>query len=156
MGKDTISVYIKKEANIEKGSGQQLLTKVSNLSIEQVISIAKETRHNMYAKDLKAAVKTVIGSCQALGILVEGLDGKEACRDVDAGRFDKEVHNQKTETSPDKLKLMKDQLNQIQVRLEKEKASQEKLEETPKEEKKEEVKVEAKEKEEVKVEKKKK
>ena len=143
---DTISVLIKREAGIDKGSGQQLLSKVGNLAIEQIIKVANEYKEKMLVNDLRSAVKSVIGSCQALGVLVEGLEAKDASKELDSGRFDNEINSGKTEASPEKLNLMKEQLNEIQARLEKEKASLEKTkeEEKPKEEPKSEEKTDGK------------
>lgn len=93
---------IKKELGTDKGSGLAEKMKIGNLGIEQIISIAKTKLPNMLAKDLKAAVKLVIGSCVSLGVMVEDKNAKEVIADVDAGVYDKEIKHEKTDVSPDK------------------------------------------------------
>ena len=64
------SELLKKELSLEKGSGEQKKIKIANASIEQIISVAKTKFPNLLSKNLKAAVKTILGSCVSLGILV--------------------------------------------------------------------------------------
>ena len=97
-----VAELIKKEAGVEKGSGNPLETKIGNLAIEQIISIAKTKQTNMLAKDLKAAVKMVVGSCVSLGVMVEDKPAKEAEADIDAGIYDKEIKSGSTNVSADK------------------------------------------------------
>jgi large subunit ribosomal protein L11 len=97
-----VSELLKKELGVEKGSGMQLKENVANASIEQIISIAKQKMQNLLAKDLKAAVKSVLGTCTSLGVLVENKSAVEVGQDVDQGKYDKEIQEEKTETSPEK------------------------------------------------------
>ena len=97
-----VSELLKKELKIDKGSGEQKKIKMANASIEQIISIAKTKQQNLLAKDLKAAVKSVIGTCTSLGILVENKTAVEAGLDVDAGKYDKEIKEELTETPKEK------------------------------------------------------
>ena len=57
------SELLKKELNIEKGTAKNNDEKVGNGSIEDVIKVAKIKHPNMLEKDLKAAVKSVLGTC---------------------------------------------------------------------------------------------
>jgi hypothetical protein len=87
---------------------------------------------------LKSAVKTVIGSCVPLGILVEGKFPKEAGIEVDEGKYDKEINSESTETSDEKKKILDDQLKTVRAKLDEErekvmKAAEEKKEEEAKE-----------------------
>jgi len=97
-----VSELLKKELNIEKGSGESSKTKVGNLAIEQIISIAKTKIPNMLAKNLKAAVKLVIGSCVSLGVLVENKEAKEVMEEINSGKYDKEISEEKTQLDPKK------------------------------------------------------
>jgi large subunit ribosomal protein L11 len=97
-----VSELIKKELKIEKGSGDAGKVKKGNLAIEQVIGIAKTKLPNMLAKNLKAAVNLVIGSCVSLGILVENKEAKEVIEDTNAGKYDTLISEEKTEVSPEK------------------------------------------------------
>ena len=108
-----VAELIKKELSLEKGSGLQKKTKVGNLAIEQIIKVAKTKLPNMLAKDLKAAVKNVVGSCVSLGILVEGKDPKDVEQEIVKGIYDKEIKAEKTEVSAEKLEQMKSAFSQV-------------------------------------------
>jgi large subunit ribosomal protein L11 len=97
-----VAELIKKELSLDKGSGQPHETKVGNLAIEQVIFIAKTKLPNMLARDLKAAVKLVVGSCVSLGVLIEDKEAKQVEKDIDLGMYDKEIKHEKTDVSAEK------------------------------------------------------
>lgn len=97
-----VSELLKKELGVEKGSGLQKKTKVANASIEQIISVSKTKFPNMLARDLKAAVKSVLGSCTTLGILVENRHPLEIIREVESGKYDREIREEITETPSEK------------------------------------------------------
>ncbi|MBM3247575.1 50S ribosomal protein L11 [Candidatus Pacearchaeota archaeon] len=96
------SELLKKELGAEKGSGDHKKNKIGNISIETAIKVAKTKHSGMLAKDFKSAVKSVVGSCVSLGILVENKLGTELERDIEKGLFDSEIKAQKTDTSADK------------------------------------------------------
>jgi large subunit ribosomal protein L11 len=143
IGSPPVSELIKKEINAEKGSGTPDKEKIGNLSIEQVIKIALMKKDSMLVKSLKAAIKNVAGSCNSLGVLIEGKKAIEINRDIDDGRYDKQINSQTTEISEERLEQLKIQLDEvnkeIKKQLEKEKALAEKLAEKKVEVVKEEV-----------------
>jgi large subunit ribosomal protein L11 len=108
-----VSELIKKEIGIELGSGDSKKTKVGNLSIEQVISVAKTKFGNMLAKDLKAAVMSVVGSCVSLGVLIENKEAKDTSKDISAGNYNKEISQEKTKTDEKKLQELKSYFENI-------------------------------------------
>lgn len=97
-----VSELLKKELGIEKGSGTQNKLYSANASIEQIISIAKTKMPNMLCNNLKEAVKSVIGTCASLGILIENKPAAKLGHEIDGGKFHKEIEGGKTETSPEK------------------------------------------------------
>ena len=97
-----VSELLKKELGIEKGSNMQKKVQTANASIEQIISIAKTKLPNLLCKDLKAAVKTVVGSCVSLGVLIENKPASEIEQEINEGKYDKEIQEEKTETSDEK------------------------------------------------------
>jgi len=100
------SELLKKEFKITKGSGAQKKINVGNASMEQIISVAKQKLPNMLSKDLKSAVKSVVGTCVSLGILVESKPASEIGFEIDEGKFDKEINAGKTTTDPEKRKKL--------------------------------------------------
>ena len=88
VGTPTTSALIVNELKIEKGSGNPKAQKVGNLSMQQLIRIAKIKRPELLSKTLKAAVKEVLGTCMSMGVTVEGKDPKEVLREIDAGKYD--------------------------------------------------------------------
>ena len=97
-----VAELIKKELGAEKGSGDHKLNKIGNLSLERIIFIAQTKLPTMLAKDLKAAVKLVVGSCVSLGVMIDNKEAKEIEKDIDAGKYDKEIKHEITEPSPEK------------------------------------------------------
>ena len=114
-----VSELIKKELGLEKASGEQLKLSAGNASIEQIISVAKTKMPNLLAKDLKAGVKSVVGTCTSLGILVESKAASKFGKDVDKGDYDKEINEEKTETSPEKRKKLDDYFKKFKAAQEK-------------------------------------
>ncbi len=114
-----VSGLLKRELKVEKGSGAQKKTKIANASIEQIISIAKTKLPNMLCKDFKSAVKTIVGTCVSLGILIENKPAAEIEQDIDEGKYDKEIDSIKTETSPDKKKKLDEYFDKVKKEQEK-------------------------------------
>ena len=108
-----VSELLKKELGIEKGSGAQKKVKVANASIEQIISLAKTKSQNLLSKDFKSAVKTIVGTCVSLGILIENKPAVEIEQEIDEGKYDKEINAMKTETPSDKKKKLEEYFAKI-------------------------------------------
>ncbi len=115
-----MSELIKKELHLEKGSGKAGSVAVGTIAIETAISVAKTKLPNLLAKDLKAAVKNVVGSCVSLGILVENKKAKDVMKEIDAGVYDKEIKEEKTEIPAEKKKKLDAEFAEILERQAKE------------------------------------
>jgi len=107
------SGLIKKELGIDKGSGAQKKFKMANASIEQIISLAKAKSQNLLCKDIKSAVKTIVGTCASLGILIENKPAVEIEQDIDDGKYDKEIKAEKTVTSHEKKKELDEYFSKV-------------------------------------------
>ena len=106
VGTPPASALLKKEAGIEKGSGNPKADKVADVLIEQIIKVAKMKEGNLLGKTLKEKVKEITGTCNSMGILVEGKPAVESIQDINNGKFDKEIKEEKTElTAEEKAKL---------------------------------------------------
>lgn len=88
VGTPTTSALIVSELKVEKGSGTPKTQKIGDLSLQQVVRIAKIKRQELLSKSLKNAVKEVMGSCVSMGVTVENKDPKEILGEVDKGNFD--------------------------------------------------------------------
>lgn len=88
VGTPTTAALIVSELKIEKGSGTPNTQKVGNLTLEQIIRIAKVKRSKLLAKTLKGAVKEVLGSCVSIGVTVEDKEPHELQREIDEGKHD--------------------------------------------------------------------
>lgn len=126
------SELLKKELNLEKGTADHKKAKVGNASIEEVIKVAKIKFPDMLQKEFKSAVKSVLGTCKSIGILVENQEVNDINKDVEAGKFDSEIKSQKIETSPEKRNELNNYFESIkkkqEVEIAKEKAEAEEVE----------------------------
>lgn len=113
VGSPPTSELIKKENDLEKGSGTPNSLKAGYLSIEQVIKIAKMKKDSLLVYDLKGAVKNVVGSCVSMGILIEGKEPKEIMKMIDDKEFDDLIKNEKTEMDSEKKKLVDKEVKRI-------------------------------------------
>ena len=98
------SELIKKELKIEKASAARLKQKVGNLAIEQIISLAKAKHNSMLSNDFTATLKSVIGTCQALGVLIENKETKEVLEEIAEGKYKEEIEAQKVDVDSEKRK----------------------------------------------------
>src|SRR3972149_9176434 len=88
VGIPTTSALIVSELGIEKGSGTPKTQKVGNLSLDQVIKIAKIKQPELLARNLRKSVKEVLGSCVSIGVTVDEKDPREVQKEIDEGKFD--------------------------------------------------------------------
>ena len=67
---------------------------------------------------MKSAVKVVAGTCVSLGVYIENKPAKETEKDITAGKYDKEIAQVKTVTSPEKKKVLDDYFKEVQKKQE--------------------------------------
>jgi large subunit ribosomal protein L11 len=96
IGTPTASALIVSELKIEKGSATPHAAKVGNLTIDQVIRIAKMKRPELLSKTLKSAAKEVLGVCVSMGVTAEGRDPREVQKEIDAGKYDEILSKSET------------------------------------------------------------
>ncbi|MBN1245844.1 50S ribosomal protein L11 [Candidatus Bathyarchaeota archaeon] len=87
VGTPTASALIVSELKIEKGSGTPNTAKVGDLTMEQVVRIAKMKRPQLLASTLKGATKEMLGTCVSMGVTVEGKDPREVQAEIDEGKY---------------------------------------------------------------------
>ncbi|MBI2208528.1 50S ribosomal protein L11 [Candidatus Woesearchaeota archaeon] len=126
IGTPPAAALILKEAGIQKGSGNPKTDKVADVLIEQIIKVAKMKEDSLLGKNLKAKVKEIIGTCNSMGILVEGKPAVEAIKEVNEGKYDKEIKEEKTELSAEELKKLEEEKKHLAEEMEKRRAEFEK------------------------------
>jgi len=122
VGTPPASALIKHEAGIEKGSGNPLSDKVADIKIEQAIKVAKMKGDSLLGRDMFARVKEVIGTCNSMGILVEGKQASDVIADINNGAFAEKIKAEKTELSAEELKKLAEEKKQLQEEIEKRRA----------------------------------
>ena len=127
VGTPPASALIKKEAGVEKGSGNPKEEKVADILIEQIIKIAKMKEGSLLGTNLKERVKEIIGTCNSMGILVEGVPAVEAIKLVNQGKFDEEIRTEKTELTAEEKKKLEEEKKKLAEEIEKRRADYEKL-----------------------------
>lgn len=85
VGSPSVATLIKKELGIEKGAKTPGKEVVGNLTFAQVLEIAKLKEKGTLAKEPKAGVKEVLGTCLSMGVTVEGRNPREIMEEVDRG-----------------------------------------------------------------------
>jgi large subunit ribosomal protein L11 len=88
IGTPTSSALIVSELKIEKGSGTPNTAKVGDLSMEQVVRIARIKRPELLAPTLKDAAKEILGTCISMGVTAEGKDPREVQKEIDDGKYE--------------------------------------------------------------------
>ena len=89
VGTPTASALIVAELKIEKGSGTPNSVKAGDLTMEQLVKIAKIKAPQLLAPDTKNATKELLGTCVSIGVTVEGKDPREVQSEIDSGTYDK-------------------------------------------------------------------
>jgi hypothetical protein len=113
IGTPPASALIKKEAGLETASGNPKADLVADLKIEQIIKIALMKEGDLLGKNLKMKVLEVTGTCQSMGIMVEGVRAPEAIKRIKAGEFDKEITSRKTEISAEEQKELEEEKKRL-------------------------------------------
>ncbi len=108
IGTPPATQLIMKEINLEKGSGEPHINKAGVISFEQVIKVAKMKSSSLLVNSLKSAVKTIVGSCQSAGILIDGKDAREILKEIDEGKYDVLINSGKTEPDAEKKKMLEE------------------------------------------------
>lgn len=88
VGTPTVAALIAKETGIEKGSKAPGKEMAGDISLESLVKVARLKMPSLKAKSLKAAVKTIVGTCISMGINIDGKNPKEFLAEIDSGKYD--------------------------------------------------------------------
>ncbi len=125
VGTPPASSLLKGEGKIELGSGSAKLDKVADLRIEQIIKVAKMKEDSLAGRTLKDKIKEIIGTCLSMGILVQGMDPRDAIKAVNAGKYDAQIKAEKTELTVEELKAIDEEKKKLAAESERRHAQEE-------------------------------
>ncbi|MEK6923279.1 MAG: 50S ribosomal protein L11 [Nanoarchaeota archaeon] len=123
VGVPPSSALLKKEAEVELGSGKAGSMTISALTIEHLIKIAKVKQENSLGNTLKDVVKELAGTCVSLGFEVEGMHPKEFTKQVNEGKFDKQINAETIVLTAEKQKEWKAKVTKLKSDFEKAKVA---------------------------------
>ena len=92
VGTPPTSSLILSELKLEKGSGTPNSEYVGDLTIDQAVKVARMKKTSTLAITLKTAVKEVVGTCNSMGITIDGKPAKESIAAIDAGEYDESLN----------------------------------------------------------------
>lgn len=81
------SALLFKEAGVEKGSGEPNTNKAADLTLDQIVSIAKMKRDDITAVEFKDTVRTILGTAQSCGLTVDGAEPTEVSAKIKSGEI---------------------------------------------------------------------
>ncbi len=87
IGTPPAAALLLKEVGAEKGSSSPSKKKIGNLTMDQIIKIAKMKYDNLLGSNLKNKVMEIIGTCVSIGVTVEGKDPKEVQKEIEDGKY---------------------------------------------------------------------
>lgn len=91
IGIPSTAALILKEAGITKGSGASGTEWAGDVSMDSLIKVANTKIESSYATSIKSVTKSIIGTCLALGIKIEGKTPKEITAEVNGGVWDEKL-----------------------------------------------------------------
>lgn len=87
VGTPPTSALLMKELGIEKGSGNPKVDKKGDITVEQAKKIAEMKAGAVLGKDIRRAVREVLGTCVSMGVTVDGKDPREVQRLINEGGY---------------------------------------------------------------------
>jgi len=88
IGIPSAAALIMKEAGIKKGSGASGTEWVGDVTMDGIIKVANTKLEKSYASSLKSVSKSIVGTCVALGVKIEGKTPKEITAEINEGKWD--------------------------------------------------------------------
>ena len=92
VGSPPTSALITKEAKADKGAGNPKTEVKGNLSFEQVKKIAEMKMGKLNSYTLRSACREIIGTCNSMGISIDGKHAKQAQNDFRDGKYDSQLN----------------------------------------------------------------
>jgi len=87
----TSALILKELTEVEKGSDNPKENIIGDLEFSTIVSIAKTKQEQLLAKDLKRAIRTVLGTCLSMGVTVEGQDPRDLQKAINENKYDSQI-----------------------------------------------------------------
>ncbi|MCS7121062.1 MAG: 50S ribosomal protein L11 [Archaeoglobaceae archaeon] len=87
VGVPPVSALIKRELKIEKGSSNPNKDFVGNLTLEQLLKIARMKKEQSISYNLLGTVKEVVGVCISMGVKIDGKNPRDFLKDLEEGKI---------------------------------------------------------------------
>ncbi|KXB02248.1 50S ribosomal protein L11 [candidate division MSBL1 archaeon SCGC-AAA261F19] len=91
VGSPPTSALIRKELGIKKGAGSLEEGAVGDLSMRQLMKLAKQKKGSTLAKGQKARAKEILGTCLSMGVTVDGKDPREVQSEIEKGLYENQL-----------------------------------------------------------------
>ena len=88
VGSPPTSALITKEAGADKGASNPKTEKKGDLKLSQIHAIAEMKMEKLGSYNMKSAMCEVIGTCDSMGVYVEGKRAKDFLKEVREGKHD--------------------------------------------------------------------
>lgn len=88
IGTPPASGLIKKEAGLKKASDNAKTTFVGDITFDQLLKIVDMKQDALLGKNVKQMSKEIAGTCNSMGVTVEGKKGIELIKEINAGTYD--------------------------------------------------------------------
>lgn len=120
VGTPPTSELIKKEAGIETASANPKMDLVADLKIEQIIKVSKMKKDSLLSTNNTTRVLEILGTCQSMGIMVEGKRAHEVIVDIkENGAYKDKIIAGKTELTAEELKAIEIEKKRLHEEIEK-------------------------------------
>lgn len=86
VGSPPTAEIVKKEAGIEKGAGNREAP-AGDIKLEKLVRIAK-AKTNSLGKTAKETLREIVGSCQSMGITIDGKSPRAVLEEIAKGEHD--------------------------------------------------------------------
>jgi large subunit ribosomal protein L11 len=88
LGTPPAAALIKQELGLKKASGEPQANFVGDITIEQIQKIARMKESALTGKNARMRAREIMGTCQSMGVTIEGKKAQEAFKAMDAGEYD--------------------------------------------------------------------
>jgi large subunit ribosomal protein L11 len=85
IGLPPTSALIIKEVGVEKGTGVTGTEITGDISLDQVIKVARAKENDLLGSSLANRVKSVLGTCVSMGVTIDGMDARAIQKEIDDG-----------------------------------------------------------------------